>query len=202
MMEVLDTNEMTHPTKAIKGLEEIFWNFVWDMYIDDTDWGDPVGLIEGDEYYGSQGEAYSDESYWEDSRIEFEENVDVFHDMPQNYHEPFPSQEIDHNYEIVNIVDMCKFDRANYQISYDLSDRDHMHVSPPPGEGFSRSLTRVQLGDFQSLVSLSLNFLDSQVIFVAVVRDRLGGELRCGNSDELNWRSGSHSYLSARRGVG
>ena len=117
-------------------------------------------------------------------------------------HIQLPSQETEENDEILNIVDVCKFDRANYKIAYDLSDQEHVHVFPPSGVEFSRSLTRVQLGAFPSLVSLNLNFPDSQVIPVARFRYCLGGQLRSCSSGELYLRSGSHSDLSARRGVG
>ena len=185
----------SHPEKMIEGLEEILINFVWDMYTaDDRDWGGPGLGFESDE------EPY--DYYWEDSRLELmEENWDIFHDMPIKS-EPIPRQEIDQNFENLNIVDICKFDGANYQIVYDLTDWDHVNGFPPPGEGFSRYTRRVQLGNFPSLSDRNFDFQYSQVIPVAVVRYRPGGELRSCNSNELYLWSGSHSYLWARRGVG
>ena len=71
MMEVFrDTDEMIYPIKAIKDLEELFWNFVWDMHTDDTDWGEPGLVVESDEEYNCfQGEVYSDNTYWNLRRI-------------------------------------------------------------------------------------------------------------------------------------
>ena len=197
-MEVF-RDEMIYPTNAIEGLEEIFFNFVWDMYIDETDWGDPDLVVESDEEpYDFQGEVYN-ENYWEDSWVEIMEDYDIFHDMPINPIQ-LPSQETEENCEILNIIHVCKFDRVYYQIAFDLSDRDQVHVFPPPGERLSRYPTRVQLGAFPSLVSRNFDFSYSQVM--AVVRYRLGGELRSCNSDVLYLRSGMYSCLFERRGVG
>ena len=180
------TNGMIYLPNGIEGLEEILWNLVWDLYTDDDndrDGGGPGLVVESDEEPCIfQGEVVSFE-YWEDSMLELMaddplmEDWDIFYDMPLIY-EPLSSQETDHIDEIVNIGKVCQFDRVNYQIAYDLSDRDHVHVFPPPGEGFSRSPTRVRLCAFSSFVGLNFDFPDSEARSVAGLGYWLGGELR------------------------